>query len=315
MIAIGIDVGGTSIKGCAVNEEGKALDSFSMPLNKGDKGLDIVNNLIKITKEYLDFHGYDKSNTLGIGIGIPGSIDSEAGVIDYSNNIDFHNMEIVKMFQEKIDLPVKITNDANAAALGEARFGAGKKFKNIIVLTLGTGVGGGIIINGKLYEGAKGKGAELGHIIISLNGRPCSCGRHGCFEAYASATALVKDTMKAMEEDQNSIMWEIKNENGQVDGRTAFEAAKKGDKKALEVVDNYVSYLGEGMLNYFNIFRPDALILSGGIANQGPFLINKLVKYCQDRDYGYSCTPKVEILVSELGYDSGKIGAASLFFE
>ena len=315
MLAIGIDIGGTSIKGCAVTEEGKTLDVFSMPLNKGDKGLDIVNNLIKVTKEYLDFHGYDKTNTLGIGIGIPGSIDSEAGVIDYSNNIDFHDLPIVKMFNEVIDLPVKITNDANAAALGEARFGAGKDFKNIIMLTLGTGVGGGIIVNGKLFEGNKGKGAELGHIIIELNGRQCSCGRKGCLEAYASATALVRDTLKAMEDDQNSLMWKISEENGKVDGRTAFEASKKGDPAAIKVVENYVSYLAEGMLNYFNIFRPDALILSGGIANQGEYLTEKLKKYCEERNYGYNCTPKVEILVSKLGYDSGKIGAASLFFE
>ena len=217
------------------------------------------------------------------------------------------------MFNKKINLPVKITNDANAAALGEKVFGAGKKYNNVVMITLGTGVGSGIIIDGKIYEGLNGKGAEIGHSCLIMDGIPCTCGRKGCLEMYASATALVRQTKEAMELNKDSLLWEESKKQGKVSGRTAFEAAKKGDKTANEVVDNYVKYLSEGLLNVCNIFRPDCIVLSGGIANQGDYLINKVKDYCKKFDYGYPNSPVTEIKVAEIGYDSGIIGAACLF--
>ena len=206
------------------------------------------------------------------------------------------------MMEKGTGLPVRITNDANAATFGEAKFGAGKDYKNIIMLTLGTGVGGGIVANGELYEGNQGKGAEMGH-------------RRGCLETYASATALIRDTKLAMEKDKASLMWEEADKLGKVDGRVAFNAERRGDKTAHEVVENYIKYLSEGILNFANIFRPEAVILSGGIANEGDYLTKRLDAYCAKENYGYKGTPKFEILVSKLGYDSGKIGAAALFFK
>ena len=219
------------------------------------------------------------------------------------------------IFHEILPYPVRLTNDANAASLGEAKFGAGKSYDNIIMLTLGTGVGGGIIINGKLYEGNEGKGAELGHSVIVVDGEQCTCGRKGCLETYASATALIRETKKAMHANRRSLMWKICPDIDLVGGKVPFEAAKKGDKVAIDVLDNYIKYLGEGILNFCNIFRPNVVVLSGGIANAGDYLFDRVNKYIADRNYGYKMTPEVKVVPAELGYYSGKIGAAALFFE
>lgn len=315
MLAIGIDIGGTSIKGAAVTEEGKVLEVFSMPVERGEPQEVTINKLIDITNTYLKEHNYTKDNVLGIGIGVPGAIDSVHGICSASNNLKWKDLPIQKMMEEGTGLPVKITNDANAAALGEARFGAGKEFKDIIMITLGTGVGGGIVVDGKLVEGNEGKGAELGHIVVEFNGRQCTCGRKGCFEQYASATALIRDTKECMEKNPDSLMHKLAAEYGKVDGRVSFDAAKQGDKAANELIEQYVYFLSEGLLNYCNIFRPEAIILSGGIANAGDFLLDKVNAYFKEHIYGFPATPAVKVVCSKLGYDSGKIGAAALFIK
>ncbi len=314
MIAIGIDIGGTSIKGAGITKEGKVLDVFSLPVEKGEKQEVTINRLIDSINNYIKDQGFKKEEILGIGLGVPGVMDTKAGVITYSNNLQWYELPIVEMIENGTGLKVKITNDANAAALGEARFGAGRKYKNIIMVTLGTGVGGGIVIDGKLFEGNLGKGAEIGHSVIVVDGEQCSCGRRGCLEAYASATALIRDTKRAMEQHKESKCWQVAKKLGKVDARVAFETDRLGDEVGHQLVENYVKYLGEGLLNYFNIFRPEALILSGGIANEGEYLLSRLRIYFEERNYGFQGTPKVDLLVSELGYDSGKIGAATLFF-
>ena len=315
MIAIGIDIGGTSIKGAAVTSEGKVLEVFSMPVEKGEKQEDTINKLIKLIKEYLKEHNYNKDNVVGIGLGVPGTLNTSKGTVDYSNNLGWLHLPISQMISEATGLPVRITNDANAAALAEAKYGAGKKYKNIVMVTLGTGVGGGVIIDGKLFEGYQGKGAELGHMVVEIDGRECTCGRKGCLEAYVSATGLIKDTKIMMEAHKDSKMWEISEKLGKVDARVAFEAARAGDPYGIQLVENYIHYLGEGINNYLNIFRPEAIVLSGGIANEREYLNTRLFNYCRERHFGYKNTPAVDIVTSELGYDSGKIGAAALFFE
>ena len=315
MLAIGIDIGGTSIKGAAVNDEGKVFDVFSMPVIKGEKQEETINKLAKLICEYMKEHNYNKDNVVGIGMGVPGTLNTSKGTVDYSNNLDWWNLPISKMISDATGLPVRITNDANAAALAEAKYGAGRKYKNIVMLTLGTGVGGGVIIDGKLFEGYQGKGAELGHAVVVVDGRECTCGRLGCLEAYVSATGLIKDTKAMMEAHKDSKMWEISEKLGKIDGRVAFEAARAGDPYGIQLVENYIHYLGEGINNYLNIFRPEAIVLSGGIANEKEYLNTRLFNYCRDRYFGYRNTPAVDIVTSELGYDSGKIGAAALFFE
>ena len=309
-IVVGIDVGGTSIKGAAVMENGVILDRFTFPTNKEEKPEEIVGRICEEIKAHMSAKHY---GAVGCGIGIPGLINSKDGIVTSSANLPtWEGFNIQKFVSEQIGLPVKITNDANAAALGEAHFGAGKKYENLLMITLGTGVGGGVIINKKIYDGNEGKGAELGHMVIAVNGRECGCGRKGCFEAYASASGLIASTIEAMEAHPDSKLHEAAKETGKVDARTAFLAEKMGDKVAKEVVDEYIMYLGEGLLNFCNIFRPEAIILSGGVANEGENLFSRVKKYFKDHDYGYKQAPKVEVLPSELGYDSGIIGAASL---
>lgn len=314
MLAIGIDIGGTSIKGATINEKGKILSRFSMDVNKKEKGEDEVLRLCALIN--LEKSKYDVKDILGVGIGMPGILDMDAGIVVSSPNLpNWDSINLKKIIYKETGLDVVLNNDANVAALGEARFGSGAKYKDIIMITLGTGVGGGIVINNQLVDGHLHMGAELGHMVVEVNGRKCGCGRRGCLEAYASATALIKETKKALKKHQNTKMHEVAKELGKIDARVAFKAAKMGDAAALKLVNEYVMYLSEGLLNYCNIFRPEAIVLSGGVANEGEYLLDMIRKYLKEHDYGMKRSPEVEILTSSLGYDSGKIGAASLLFK
>ena len=205
---------------------------------------------------------------------------------------------------------VKITNDANAAALGEARFGAGKNYKNSILVTLGTGVGGGIIIDGKLFEGYKSAGAEIGHMVIERHGDVCTCGRRGCFEAYCSATALVRRTRRQMEDNPRSAMW-TKYTSETANGKTAFDFYHD-DIDAKEVVDWYIKYLACGIANLANIFRPEIIMIGGGVSEQGDNLTVPLQTYVDKELFGGTSYAPVKIVKASLGSKAGAYGAAAL---
>ena len=310
MAILGIDIGGTSIKGGLVYRFGQVDKLFSLPIDKSLSQEEQVKALIIIIKET-----YKDDEFEGIGLGIPGAIDNTLGVVMYSNNLKWENLEIGKMLKRAFPgKKVAMTNDANAAALGEAKFGSAKNEQNVVMLTLGTGIGGGIIINGKLYEGNHGRGAELGHQVIVLDGILCSCGRKGCFEQYASATALIRQAKEAIKENPECKLALSAKNGDEVNGKLIFETAKAGCSTAQKVVDNYVKYLCEGLINICNVFRPSSIVLSGGIANQGDYLINKVVAYLEKEHYGYLPEFKVDIKVASLGYNSGIIGAASLLY-
>ena len=314
MIVIGVDIGGTSIKGAAIRDNGEILDRFSLPMEKYATGEESIGKMCDVINEFMKKHQYDEPIS-GIGMGVPGIHDKEKGIVKSSPNmpkwIDFPIKDLV---EKRTGLPAKILNDASAAALGEAVYGSGKEYENLIMITLGTGVGGGIVLNKKLYDGLGGTGAQLGHNLIELGGRPCNCGRKGCLEAYASATALIKETLKAMEAHPESKMHEIAEKYGKVDARVAFDADRMGDPEGHRLVQEYVMYLGEGLMDYCNIFRPDVFVLSGGVANEGDYLITRLISYMEERHFGFLGSPKIPIKQASLGYDSGKIGAAALFF-
>lgn len=315
LMAIGIDIGGTSIKGASVNVQGKILDSFRMDVIKDEPQDVTVKKVIDMVNNFIKEKGYKKEEIIGVGCGVPGVIDSTNGMVTFSGNLKWENLPLMKTLEDGIGLPVKITNDANAAALAEAKFGSGNKYKSFIMITLGTGIGSGIFVDGKLYEGNYGKGAEFGHSLLVMDGRQCGCGRKGCLEAYASATALKKDAEEMMLKHKDSLMWKLYVQSHNLNAKIPFDAARMGDPYAEELINNYVKYLSEGLLNYFNTFRPEAVILSGGIAEEGEYLISRIRKYCEDRDYGLKMSPKVDIVKSSVGYDSGKIGAAALFME
>ena len=311
MIAIGVDIGGTSIKGAAITDKGEILDRFSFKMDRLAEPQATYGLLCDEIKKFLSDKEY-KNEIRGIGLGVPGILDRDNGIVKSSPNMPrWINFNIGKFVGNNLNLPVKIVNDASAAVLGEARFGSGKNYNNIIMITLGTGVGGGIIINRQLYDGLGGTGAQLGHSVIRYNGRQCSCGRKGCLEAYASATALINQAKINLVKYPES---ELNNAN-EIDAKVVFDYERKGDKLAKKLVREYVTFLSEGLLNYCNIFRPDVFLLSGGVANEGEYLIKKVVRYMKKHNYGYVNAPKIPVKLASLGYDSGKFGAASLIFE
>ncbi len=312
MYYIGIDIGGMSAKVGLVTEDGTVLAKKKVVTVKGDAQI-MVEGMANAINELFSENSLTIKDIYGIGIGSPGLISSKKGVIDCAYNLGWVNVPLVDMLKKYFDTEIKLSNDANVAALGEAIFGAGKPYDDIVMITLGTGVGGGVIINKQLYEGGESKGTELGHTTLIFGGEPCSCGRSGCVEAYVSATALIRDTKRAMEKDKSSKMWSLVNGNiDEVNGATAFIAYKDGDQTAKTVIDNYTTYLCETMINFMNIFRPQAIIIGGGISGEGKYYTDMLADYCREHLYGFRGAPKVDILTATNGNDAGIIGAASL---
>ncbi len=313
MYTVGVDIGGMSIKFGLVDENGNIFKQSRV--KTANSALDGINDIVTEIEKLLSENSLTISDINGIGIGCPGSVDSENGILEILPNLGWERVPISRILEKHFNLPVKISNDANVAALGEAIYGVAKNYNNCVMFTLGTGVGGGIIIDKKLVEGGWSKGAELGHVTLVLGGEDCTCGRKGCIERYVSATALIEQTKKAMLKDKASKMWEFVNGDiDKVDGRTAFECSKLGDKSAEKVRDTYVMYLAESMMNMFNIFRPEAFILGGGVSAQGEYLISRVKDYCEKFNYGYHYAPKTEILEAKLGNSAGIIGAAALFY-
>ena len=315
MYYIGIDIGGTTIKAGIVDKEGKILVKSAITTEKIPPSSQIEKVGKQITK-LLQSSNLSFDDVSGIGVGCPGAINGKKGIVGYSSNLKWTNFNLKEELERVTNKTVRVANDADAATLGEVIFGSAKDYNVVIMLTLGTGVGGGIVIDKKLYEGTNGMVSELGHITLRANGIKCGCGRRGCFEQYASATALIRITKEAMLKNKDSSMWQVVlGDIEKVDGKTAFISAKQGDKTAIRVVDKYVSYLSEGCLDYCNIFRPDAIVFGGGISKEGEYLTEKVVNYLEKYDYGYKGTPKTAILTASLKNDAGIIGAASLVAE
>lgn len=312
MYYIGIDIGGMSFKIGLVDNNGKVVYKTKMTAVLNDTESAVLGLKEKI-EETLKDNSLTLKDIYGIGIGSPGLISSAEGVIECAYNLGWLKFDIVNQLKKYFDTTIKLSNDANVAALGEAIFGAAKGYSDVVMVTLGTGVGGGVVIDKKLYEGGKSKGTELGHVTLIYGGEKCTCGRSGCVESYVSATALIRDTKRAMEKDKNSSMWKIVDGNIEnVNGATAFKAFKEGDKTATEVVNTYTAYLGEALMNFMNIFRPEIIVIGGGISGEGKYYTDMIDKYCADRHYGFVNAPKVEIVTAINGNDAGIIGAASL---
>lgn len=308
----GVDVGGTFVKIGLIDECGTVMKKGQIDTGKERGPEYMLDNIAAYCIESAILSGITMSDVKGCGVCLPGIIDSEEGVVMYSGNIEWHRINIVAYLENKLGVPVKITNDANAAALGEARFGAAKGIKDSIFVTLGTGVGGGIISDGKLIVGRKSAGAEVGHIIIQAFGEPCSCGSCGCFEAYCSATALIRDTKRAMEENKKSLLYQVADRQGHVDGKTAFIAEKEGDATAKKVVERYIAYLAVGLSSLSSIFRPEVIMLGGGISNEGDNLILRTQAKLDSMIFAGKIAPSVRVVRASLGNDAGFMGAAAL---
>lgn len=304
---LGVDLGGTNIKAALVDAEGNILNESSVPTNLPRQAEAVCDDIAALCTALAD-----GVRVHGIGVGCPGTVDG--GVVRYSNNLNWHNFAMADYLQGKTGLPVRLANDANAAALGEALAGCAKGAESAVIVTLGTGVGGGVVLNGKLLTGYTGAASEPGHTVIcdTPNAPLCTCGRRGCFEAYASATALIRMTRQAMDAHPESALHTVA-ANGTVNGRTAFDAAELGDAAAKQVVDDYIHYLAVGIANLINMFFPQVIGLSGGVANQGENLLRPLRAAVQPMIFGDEYAKKHTTLTTcTLGYRAGVIGAALL---
>ena len=312
MYTIGIDLGGTNIAAGLVDENYKIIRKSSVPTAAYRSADEITKDMAEVCLSLCKEEGITVDDIASVGIATPGTADTDNGVVIYANNLPFRDYPIAAKLKEYFPVKkVAIANDANAAAYGEAVAGAGAGKKNFVMLTLGTGVGGGIIIDGKLYTGFNYSAGELGHMVIVHNGRPCTCGRKGCFEAYSSATGLIKMTKEKMLEAPNSVMWEmVDGDIRKVNGRVAFDAMRKGDEAGKAVVDEYISYLATGTANLINIFEPDILAFGGGVANERETLLAPLREIVLRETY--VANERTEIKSAVLGNDAGIVGAAAL---
>jgi len=312
---VGVDIGGMSVKCGIVDRNGNILFKKTAPIKRDAEDETILQGIAALIADTVKDGGFSAADIEGIGLGCPGSIYDEKGIVRYCCNINFRNTPMAKRISELCGVEnVKVSNDANCAALGETLFGAGKGAKNSVLVTLGTGVGTGIIVNGKLLTGNQSAGAEGGHITISAGGELCGCGKRGHYEAYASATALMNQTEKACKENPSSLLASYVKENG-LSGKAAFICAKQGDGTAKRVVEKYIEYVGEGLVVFANIFYPEVIIIGGGISNEGENFLAPIKKYVAKNVYGAEYAPEIKVVLATLKNDAGIVGAAALVMD
>lgn len=305
---IGIDLGGTNIACGLVDETGKIIVQSSTPTDATRQADDIAEDIARIAAELIKNAGLKSSDIKSVGIGCPGAVDDKSGMVVLCNNIKMRNYPLAKFIYSKLDIPVHLINDADAAAYGEYSVN-GNGCNSFVFITLGTGVGGGIILNGKLYNGFNGAGGELGHMTLVHDGEKCSCGKAGCWEAYASVTALIRQTKAAMEKNPKSLMNKIAQREGKVNGKTAFEAAKQGDKAGHDVVYHYLRYIADGIVSIINIFQPEKLVIGGGISKEGDYMLKPIDEFVKMYEYN-QLLPRARVEIATLHNDAGIIGAA-----
>ena len=318
MYTIGVDLGGTNIAVGLCDENLNIVEKASVPTNAEREGELIVKDMALLAKKLIEKNGLTLDDIEYAGIATPGSANVETGIVEYANNLHFLNFPIADLFKKY--LPVKkvlIANDANAAALAEALVGAAKGTKSSVMITLGTGVGGGVILGGKIFAGGLNcAGTELGHTVIVAGGRQCSCGRRGCWEAYSSATGLTNATKDKMVELEKkgipSLLFDETEKEGKTSARTAFNAMRGGDKYGKMLVDEYIAYLAEGITNMINIFQPEVLSIGGGVCNEKEYLTKPLIEIVERDQYTRTNPNKTKIVIAKLGNVAGIIGAAGL---
>lgn len=302
----GVDLGGTTVKLGLFDTEGNALDKWEISTRKEENGKYILPDIAQSVKEKMSEKGYAGSDVAGIGIGVPGPVDS-AGTIYKAANLGWGVMNINDELGALTGLTVKAGNDANVAALGEMWKGGGQGYRNMVAVTLGTGVGGGIIVDGQLLAGATGAGGEIGHIHVNDEEEDaCGCGNHGCLEQYASATGVVRLAKKALaESDKDSVL-----RNGELSAKSVFDAVKAGDALAMEVAEKFGEYLGKGLASVACVVNPEIFVIGGGVSKAGPVLLDYIEKYY--KPYVFHGSRDAKFALATLGNDAGIYGAARL---
>lgn len=312
MVRIGIDIGGTFLKAGVVTEEGRILATAARPTGFPRPVEDIIKDIAGAATDAVVKAGLTLDDVSFVGCGCPGTVNQQTRLVEYAGNLGFKQTPLVGELEKLLGKPVMAENDANAAMLGEWKAGAARGTKDCVCITLGTGVGGGVIADGKMIRGVNSAGAELGHTVIDFNGVQCNCGRKGCWEAYASVTALVRQTQAAMMADLDSAMWQLAPTLEEVNGRTAWDAMRAGDETGKAVVDQYIEFVGVGVVNMINVFQPEVLCIGGAISKEGDRLLQPLMEKAMIEHYSKYSEKQTKICRCELGNDAGIIGAAFL---
>ena len=308
MYYIGIDLGGTNVAAGLVSREGEVLGRASVPTPRGAEAVAVA--IEEAARQSAWAAGVPLEKAASVGLTAPGTIDPGAGVVHRAVNMGLENVPLSELVTARLGLPCTLENDANAAALGEYVAGAGRGFRSLMAVTLGTGVGAGAVLEGKLYTGFNYAALEAGHTVIRQGGRQCNCGRRGCWETYASATGLIRTTREAMEANRDSALWQYAPTLEQVSGKTAFDAAQAGDPSAQAVLGRYVEDLACGMINLINLFQPEVLCVSGGVARQGERLLAPVRAVLDREEYTRQGPARTQLRIAQLGDDAGVIGAA-----
>ncbi len=313
MYRIGVDLGGTNIATGVIDENYKIIGRGKVKTRAPRPAEAIFDSIKEAVDMAVVNAGISYDEVVSVGIGTPGSVNKDTGAIEFSNNLKFHNVPAKAMLEERLKKPVYLENDANAAALGEAVAGSGNGVKNFVAVTLGTGVGSGIIIDGKIYRGSNFCGGEMGHMVINVDGIPCNCGRKGCWEKYASATALVSQAVEAMQGNKASLLWQTcDGDLNKVDGKSIFDAVDLGDETAKAVVDRYLYYVAIGIANVVNALQPETVCVGGGISGQGEKILQPIRETVKAERYSVYAEKQANIVPALLGNDAGIIGAALL---
>lgn len=310
---VGIDLGGTNIAAGVFDEHYTTVQLHSRPTLAARGFEAIVADMADAVRTVVAESGICLKDFSSVGIGVPSGINPVTRRVTYSNNLNWRDVPLIEEFNKYIDKPVHLANDADCAAFGEYLAGVGKDFKSILMITLGTGLGGGLIMDGQIFLGADRSCFEPGHTMLILDGVKCTCGRKGCIEAYASITGLIRETIEAIALSPDTLMRELcGNDLGKVSGRTAFDAAKQGDAAAQAVVDQYIYYVAHGIDSLITVFRPEAVLIGGGISNEGDYLLDPVRRIAADSMYGKGLFSTPKILKASLGNLAGIIGAAFL---
>lgn len=310
---IGIDLGGTNIAGAIVDQTYEIVkkQAIKTDMSRGFSGL--CEDMAALCKDLVNGYGIDINQVGSVGIGCPGMINEATGEIVFSNNLDLYHEALTDQMASLLGRSIYAANDANAAALGEYMAGSGAKVSSMVAVTLGTGVGSGIILDGKIVGGFNYSGGELGHTVIQRNGRQCTCGRKGCLESYASATGLIESTREAMLNNKETLLWEMAGEKLEnVTGRLVFDAREKEDRVAMDIVDEYIDVLSIGLANIINGLQPEMIAIGGGISHQGDWLMAALQDKVDSQVFGRFGDKQTKIVAASLGNDAGIIGAALL---
>ena len=311
---IGVDLGGTNIAAGVVTVEGALIHKDSVPTLSARGYESVISDMVALCRNVIIDSGVDPASVAGIGIGSPGLCNEENGIIEFAGNLHFRDVPIRALVQQEMDLPVYLANDANCAALGESTAGAAHGSKISVTITLGTGVGSGIVIDKKIISGAFGGGGEIGHTLLVYGGELCTCGRLGCWEAYASATALIHQASVAVEQYPESYLAAlVEGDTSRITGKVVFDAADGGDQVAEAVIAQYLRYVAAGVVNVINALQPDTIVLGGGICAQGDRILIPLREMVAAEVFGGVL--KTKMVIATLGNDAGIIGAAMLALE